>query len=475
MTGSEHVEQSVGVAGQHSDKAEQTDAQQRGAEARPQQRCEEGEDESGDGQAQQSHGRVADAHSGEFEAFGGDGEDDEAGHPSDEIRHRGPTEPHEARPGEQGGAEGLDEDGVVEVASEQRNVEHGQGQAAGHESDLSDDERGRGQQHDGPEPEESGREEADRFRQCHGALEGDDGAEETEDHGDAVQIGQIVCAHRSPDSEEEQGGVEAGEHGQSGGDEEGETADHCSTPRPDFGVSAVAAVLSCRCRRQAPGSEKGSSSLSAAGSPKTSRAPRTSPRWTPQTMSGCSWAASSSGHRVSRKLCRSVGASTLGDASSPTGSGANPSSSSRVTDFSAAEIPSGAEELAASPSPRPASASAGSTSSPGSASAAARSSAASRARSRPQSIPAAIPSSRGFALVRSICAANTEARPRYSEVPVRGELVARYSQAGRPRPVDAALVFVAAPASTSWSRCSRKVFWCRPVMAARAEIVTAPA
>src|SRR5699024_9265977 len=275
-------------------------------------------------------------------------------------------------------------------------------QAAGHESDLSDDERGRGQQHDGPEPEESGCEEADRFRQCHGTLEGDDGAEEPEDHEDAVQIGQILCAHRSPDSEEEQGGVEAGEHGQSGGDEEGEAADHCSTFRPDFGdsvvpaegsavpagasveppaASAVPAVLSCRCRRQAPGSEKGSSSLSAAGSPKTSRAPRTSPRWTPQTMSGCSWAASSSGHRVSRKLCRSVGAPTLGDASSPTGSGANPSSSSRVTVSSAAEIPSGAEELAASPSPGPASASAGSISSPGSASAAARSSAASRARS----------------------------------------------------------------------------------------------
>jgi hypothetical protein len=189
-----------------------------------------------------------------------------------------------------------------------------------------------------------------------------------------VQIGQILCAHRSPDSEEEQGGVETGEHGQSGGDEEGEAADHGSTLRPDFGVAAssvpagvstvsaavpavsagvstVSPALSRRCRRQAPGSEKGSSSLSAAGSPKTSRAPRTSPRWTPQTMSGCSWAASSSGHRVSRKLRRSVGASTLGDASSPTGSGANPSSSSRVTVSAAAEIPSGAEELAASPSP----------------------------------------------------------------------------------------------------------------------------
>src|SRR5699024_7514562 len=269
----------------------------------------------------------------------------------------------------------------------------------------SDDERGRGQQRNGPEPEESGREEPGRLRQRHGTLEGDDGAEEPEDHEDAVQIGQILCAHRSPDSEQEQSGVETGEHGQSGGDEEGEAADHDSPVRPDFGVAVSSvpasvstgpAVLSRRCRRQAPGSEKGSSSLSAAGSPKTSRAPRTSPRWTPQTMSGCSWAASSSGHRVSRKLCRSVGASTLGDTSSPAGSGASPSSSSRVTVSSAAEIPSGAEELAASPSPGPASASAGSTSSPGSASAAARSSAASRARSRPQSIPAAIPSSRGF-------------------------------------------------------------------------------
>src|SRR5699024_3179068 len=191
-------------------------------------------------------------------------------------------------------------------------------------SELSDDERGRGQQRNGPEPEESGREEADRFRQCHGALEGDDGAEEPEDHEDAVQIGQILCAHRSPDSEQEQSGVETGEHGQSGGDEEGEAADHGSTLRPDFGVasssvpagvstvsaavptvsagvSTVSLALSRRCRRQVPGSEKGSSSLSAAGSPKTSRARRTSPRWTPQTMSGCSWAASSSGHRVSRK------------------------------------------------------------------------------------------------------------------------------------------------------------------------------
>src|SRR5699024_12218 len=301
-------------------------------------------------------------------------------------------------------------------------VEHGQGQASGRESELSDDERGRGQQRNGPEPEESGREERGRLRQRHGTLEGDDGAEEPEDHEDAVQIGQILCAHRSPDSEQEQSGVETGEHGQSGGDEEGEAADHDSPLRPDVGVAAssvpasvspgpagvstvpaalpavsagvttVPAVLSRRCRRQAPGSEKGSSSLSAAGSPKTSRAPRTSPRWTPQTMSGCSWAASSSGHRVSRKLCRSVGPSTLGDTSSRAGSGANPSSSSRVTVSSAAEIPSGAEDLAASPSPGPASASAGSTSSPGSASAAARSSAASRARSRPQSIPAAIPS-----------------------------------------------------------------------------------
>src|SRR5699024_10090816 len=191
--------------------------------------------------------------------------------------------------------------------------------ASGRESELSDDERGRGQQRNGPEPEESGREEPGRLRQRHGTLEGDDGAEEPEDHEDAVQIGQILCAHRSPDSEQEQSGVETGEHGQSGGDEEGEAADHDSPLRPDFGVSvvpaevsavpagasveppaasAVPAVLSCRCRRQAPGSEKGSSSLSAAGSPKTSRAPRTSPRWTPQTMSGCSWAASSSGHRV---------------------------------------------------------------------------------------------------------------------------------------------------------------------------------
>src|SRR5699024_7859658 len=366
------------IAGQPCDEAEQSDAQQRGAEVRPQQRCEEGEDESCDGQAQHCHRRVADAHSGEFEAFGGDGENDESRHPSDEIRHRSPAEPHETRAGEQSGAERLDEDGVVEVASEQRNVEHGQGQASGRESELSDDERGRGQQRNGPEPEESGREEPDRLRQRHGTLEGDDGAEEPEDHEDAVQIGQILCAHRSPDSEQEQSGVETGEHGQSGGDEEGEAADHDSPLRPDFGVAAssvpasvstgpagvstvpaavpavpaalpavsagvttVPAVLSRRCRRQAPGSEMGSSSLSAAGSPKTSRAPRTSPRWTPQTMSGCSWAASSSGHRVSRKLCRSVGAPTLGDASSPTGSGANPSSSSRVTVSSAAEIPSG--------------------------------------------------------------------------------------------------------------------------------------
>src|SRR5699024_12591492 len=98
-------------------------------------------------------------------------------------------------------------------------------------------------QHDGPEPEESGCEEADRFRQCHGTLEGDDGAEEPEDHEDAVQIGQILCAHRSPDSEEEQGGVEAGEHGPSGGAEEGEAADHCAAFRTDFGVSVVPAEV----------------------------------------------------------------------------------------------------------------------------------------------------------------------------------------------------------------------------------------
>ena len=143
--------------------------------------------------------------------------------------------------------------------------------------------------------------------------------------------------------------------------------------------------------RQAPGSAKGTRSLPAGSAPYSSSAPRTRPRCTAHTTSGCRWAASRSGQRASRTR----------DGSPASWSGAKPRSSSRSRT-----------------APRAAAGSAGA-------------SARSRASSCPHASPAAAASSPGCRLVRAM---DRGQRGGEAGVLARGLLRGGVVEPGRPAP-----------------------------------------
>ncbi len=156
---------------------------------------------------------------GELDPLGADGEDEEADEPWHEPRHVD-AKPQECGDGQVDRAEQLHDDDVVAVASPQRGVHRHERDAAVDEEELAEL-HGRGaDQGESPEPEQSRGEVAQRMAERDGALHRDEGAEEPADHEHPVQVAEPLRPHGCADADEQECGVEPGQHGQPGRDEE---------------------------------------------------------------------------------------------------------------------------------------------------------------------------------------------------------------------------------------------------------------
>jgi hypothetical protein len=157
-----------------------------------------------------------------------DREDDEPDEEGEDGRDLEAGPEHRGREAVRDG-EHLDGHRPVPLAPPQHRRDTEEDDEAVDEEDLAEQSRP-GNEREGAGAEEGGRGIRPRGAQGDGALEGDQRAEEAEHHEDPVHPGQVGRAEGRPDLEEEQAGVQAGEEGDAGREQQPRPPVHVRRP-----------------------------------------------------------------------------------------------------------------------------------------------------------------------------------------------------------------------------------------------------